>query len=181
VDEGKAMSHDQTDATARKWAGVAALSGTTADAIGNALAGRAALGLRYGQGFATTAAKIMTKVGPVVGLFAGFVMAALDMVKADAEMTRNNHGMARLYRYSATTGALLGLALYFSGALSFLAVPVIGLLVGLLIGITILIELKKNNSLQDWLERCAWGNLKIEKYKTADESSQQLKVALDAL
>lgn len=181
VDEGKAMSHDRTDATARKWAGVAALSGTTADAIGNALAGRAALGLRYGQGFVTTTAKVMTKVGPVVGLFAGLVTAALDMAKADAEMAKNNHGMARLYRYSAATGTLLGLALYFSGALSFLAVPVIGLLVGLLIGITIIIELQKNNPLQDWLERCAWGNLKNEHYKTAEESSRQLKIALDAL
>ncbi len=78
VDEGKAMSHDQTDATARKWAGVAALSGTTADAIGNALAGRAALGLRYGRAFVAVVADVMTKTGPVIGLIAGLMSVVLD-------------------------------------------------------------------------------------------------------
>ena len=180
VDEGKAMSHDQTDATARKWAGVAALSGTTADAIGNALAGRAALGLRYGQGIASSIAKKFVTWGPRLGIAAGLVMAALDYSKSSDEYKEGNFGMMWLYRGSAVVGFSLAVAVSFYGFLGAFAIPIIGLLVALMISIAVLIEIYKDTSLQDWLQRCAWGRLSSQRYKTADEANAELKIALDA-
>ena len=48
------------------------------------------------------------------------------------------------------------------------------------ISIAVLIEINKDTSLQDWLERCVWGRLSSQRYKTADEANAELKIALDA-
>ena len=59
------------------------------------------------------------------------------------------------------------------------AIPVIGLLVLLLIGIGILIEFIKDNPIQDWLERCPWGNLTDQRYRDIRVEQAELIKALN--
>jgi hypothetical protein len=58
------------------------------------------------------------------------------------------------------------------------ALPIIGILILLLIGISILIEYVKDNPVQDWLERCPWGVLTAQRYPDLTTEQAQLMNAL---
>ena len=177
ADEEKSLMNDKEDSIRRLHAGVAALVGTTSEAIGHALAGRA-LSLRFGQGFATNAATGLKWAGRTVGLAGGLFVAVLDVRKAGEARREGSKGLAVLYYSSAAVGAGLSVALFATQWLAALAVPIIGVLVLLIVGIGIWIEYVKDNPLQDWLERCPWGINEAERYADLATLQDQLNKAL---
>lgn len=177
-DAQNAMSNDANDAKHRAYAGIAALGGTTADVIGNVLVGRAKLGLRFGQGAAMRSGAFLTLAGKGAGLGVGLVFAGLHVVKAYEAFEEHKPGLTIAYGLSAFAGAGISVALLGTALLGAAAIPIIGILVLLLIGITVLIEYLKDNKIQDWLERTQWGVLKSQHYSSFQLEQQELKLAL---
>lgn len=99
---------------------------------------------------------------------------------------KNQHGLSALYLSSALVGASLSLVLLaatFPVGAAFLGamlVPLIAILVALLIGISLWIEFVKDNALQNWLERCVWGNLSQQRYPDYETEQRELLLALKA-
>jgi hypothetical protein len=178
ADEEKSLKNDKQDALGRLHVGIAALAGTTSEAISHALAGRA-LSLRFGQGLATDAATVLKWSGRTVGLVGGLFVAVLDVNKAVEARREGNKGLAILYYSSAAVGAGLSVALFATQWLAALAVPIIGVLVLLIVGIGIWIEYVKDNPVQDWLERCPWGVIEAERYPNLATLQDQLNKALN--
>ncbi len=158
------------EAKLRMVAGIGSLAGTTAETVGKALENYFAQ--RPGG---LSVANRLVMVGRGASVAAGVVMAMLDTVKAYQEFSEGGYTTAALYFISAGLGFAV---LYFAGASSTL--PGIGWIAAvLLIGAAVLIELLKDNKLQDWLERCLWGNLGAEKrYIHLETEMRELQVAL---
>lgn len=176
-DEERSLKHDKQDAGGRLNAGIAAIVGTTTEAISYALAGRAT-SLQFGQGLATMSATVLKWSGRAVGLVGGLYVAVLDVNKASEARRDGRKGLAVLYYSSAVVGASLSFALIATSWLTALAVPIIGVLVLLLVGIGIWIEYLKDNPVQDWLERCPWGIRASERYADLATLQDQLNKAL---
>jgi len=179
ADEEKSLANENVDAKRRLYAGVTAVSATTAEVLGNMLAGRAALGMRFGQGLTLTSSTLLKFSGKFAGVVAGLVVAGLDGMKAYTEAKEGASGLVvGAYIGSAVIGAGVTLSIAFAGALGAAAIPVIGILVLLLIAIGILIEYIKDNPVQDWLERCPWGKLTGQRYPDMTTEQAQLQQAL---
>jgi hypothetical protein len=178
-DEKNSLSQNKADASRRCYAAIASIAMTTSEVIGNALEGRVAIGMKFGQGLALRASGFLAKWGARGGVAAGLVMAYLDIDQAFAEYREGAAGLVVVsYFASAVVGGSLSLAIFWAGSLGAAAIPVIGILLLLAIGIGILIENIKDNSIQDWLERCPWGKLKAQRYPDFATQQAQLKMAL---
>jgi hypothetical protein len=176
ADQEKSLSNEKSDVTRRYYAGLATVAGTTMEIIGNILAQRTLLGLRFGQGIASTSAAVLKAVGKGAGFLAGLYSAGLDVVKAAEAATEKQAGLAWLYAGSALFTFGVTAAMLFTTSLA--ALPVIGILVVILIGINLLIEHNKDNPVQDWLERCPWGILTEQRYADLPTQQDQLLKAL---
>jgi hypothetical protein len=172
-DGSKTLSNERLDADWRGHAGLAALTSTTTEVLGTVLAKRAELSTPLAAGLMPTHAAYMTKLGRVGGIGAGIVMALLDFRKAHVETQEGASGVV-VGTYVAS--GVLGLALSFALAAS-AALPIVGLLVALVIGIGMLLEHLKDNPIQDWLERCPWGKLKEQRYADLITMEAQLSLA----
>lgn len=120
----------------------------------------------------------LTLAGKGAGLGVGLVLAGLDVVKAYEAFEEHKPGLTIAYGLSAFAGAGISVALLGTALLGAAAIPIIGILVLLLIGITVLIEYLKDNKIQDWLERTQWGVLKSRHYSSFQLEQQELKLAL---
>jgi hypothetical protein len=178
-DEEKSLSHDKTGASRRCYAAMASIAMTTSEVIGNALAGRVAIGMRFGQGLASRASGFLAKWGRRGGLVTGLVMAYFDIEQAVSEYREGATGLVVIsYFASALVGGSLSLAIFWAASIGAAAIPVIVILLLLAIGIGILIENIKDNPIQDWLERCPWGRLKAQRYLDFATQQAQLQIAL---
>jgi hypothetical protein len=174
ADEEKSLANDNFDAKSRLYAGITAFAATTSEVMGHALGGRVALGMRYGQGLASTSGRLLRLGGRWAGVLAGLVVAGLDARKAYVEAQENASGLViGAYVGSAVVGLALSAAVLLGAS-----IPIIGLLVLLLIGIGILIEYIKDNPVQDWLERCPWGILPAQRYSNMATEQAELAQAL---
>lgn len=179
ADAEKSLANERFDADVRKYAATGAIVGTTVEIIGSALAGIRVPSLRLGRGLASIGAEHIQKLGKGAGMAAGLLVAILDFRKAFVEYQDRGSGLLVVaYVGSAVIGGGLSLALFFAEALGAAAVPIIGLLVALLIAVAMLIEHIKDNPVQDWLERCPWGNLPEQRYPDYETESAQLAQAL---
>lgn len=179
ADEEKALANESVDAQYRLYAGMGAVAGTTAEILGNAMAGRIKLGMRFGQGLAEYSGSFLRIGGKAAGVGAALFVAYLDLKKAHSEYRENASGwLVGAYLGAAVVGVSLGLSIVFAASLGALAIPVIGVLVLLAIGIGILIEYIKDNPVQDWLERCPWGILPDQRYPDLTTEQAQLQQAL---
>jgi hypothetical protein len=179
ADQDKALINESEDARLRMYAGIVTLAATTSEIIGNLLAKRAALGLRIGQGIITTSGKALVVVGSAFGFLTGLVVAGFDLYKAYKESTEDADGLlVASYLGSAVTGAALSIVLVKMAFFGAIAIPLLGLLIILLVGIGIFIEFIKDNPVQDWLERCPWGVLKNQRYPDIATEQSQLTQAL---
>jgi len=179
ADEDKAMMNEKNDASLRMYAGITTLAATTSEAFGIALEKRAIQGLRFGQGISTSASKWMASAAGRAGVLTGLFVAGLDLYKAFTERREGADGWVVVtYALSAVVGVGLSVALAYAALLGAAAIPVIGILVVLLVGIGIVLEYIKDNPTQDWLERCPWGVLKEQRYPDMATEQAQLKQAL---
>lgn len=127
-EQDKALENEKFDATWRLYMGGSALASTTAETIGKAFSARAKQGPSRGQ--VSGAGTFLRVVGRVGGLIAGLGMAVLDLRKAAEVRKEHQQGLSYLYMGAAVSGAALTFAIYISAA-----IPVIGLLIALLVGI----------------------------------------------
>jgi len=172
-DEEKALSHDKADAANRRYAGIAAISATISDIIGNAIAGRASLGLRYGQGI-TSFAEALKILGKGLGVATGLFVVGLDLYAGYKEFKEGSNGLVILaYAASGVAGIGLTIALIVGAS-----IPIFALLIIVIIGIGILIAFVKDNPIQDWLERCSWGKLKDQRYPNLAVEQAQFEKAI---
>lgn len=178
VDQEKSLSNEKSDATRRYYAGLSTVAATTAEVIGNALASRALQGLPFGQGLASNSARVLKLVGKAGGFLVGLFSAGLDAVKAAEAASEKQAGLAWLYVGSAISSIGLSAAMLGASLLGAAAIPIIGILVIVLIGIGLLIEYNNDNPVQDWLERCPWGKLKEQRYPDMPTQQAQLLQAL---
>lgn len=170
-DDDKAMQHEARDAMWRLRAGVVALGGTLTELTGMAVQKVAVVVPKAarGLGFVANALKY---AGQTAGMLGALVVAWFDWQKGDEAASEGQHGLKWIYRGSAALGVGAALALLFGA-------PILGtVLVVLLITITLLIEMIKDNKLHDWLERCYWGNGPGERYGSAEVELAELRKAL---
>lgn len=176
ADDGKALAHTAVDARARLCAGIAALAATTGDILGNAWLGAAKL--KFGAGYES--ARLTKFLGAVkwLGVIGGLTVAGLDYYQAVQAFQEGQTGLAWLYLGSATLGIGLTITLAFPMIAGAAAIPIIGILFLLVVTIAIIIEYMKDNPIQDWLERCTWGILPLQRYKDETEEQAQFQLAI---
>lgn len=171
-DNDKAMSHEAKEASWRLQAGTLAFWGTVADVAGQGLAleKTAAYIPKFGRGFASFIANSAQWLGKRAGFIGAWIMAGWDFIKGIDSAIKGQFGMMALYFASSGLGFYIGYLavaglIPFAGWIAILA----------LIGITLLIELFKDNKVQEWLENGYWGR---KQYKTADDELKQLEMAV---
>lgn len=85
-----------------------------------------------------------------------------------------------MYGVSAIAGGITG-AIIIAAMLPALAIPFFGWILaicaGIMIGAAVLISYLKDNSLQDWVERCSFGRLIEQRYKSLKTEQQELMLA----
>ncbi|MFC3461205.1 T6SS effector BTH_I2691 family protein [Massilia haematophila] len=178
VDKEKSLANEKGDASGRVEAGMCAIAGSTSEVLGNFLKNRALLGMRFGQGLVASMGRYTAIIGRVTGLGGSLYMAFLDAEKYTEARNENQPGLAWLYGASAISGLALASVLFYPAILGAAAIPVIGLLILLCVGIGLLIENLKDNPIQDWLERCPWGMLSSQRYPDMATEQAQLLLAL---
>lgn len=168
-DESKAMSHEAQEATWKLRAGTSAFIGTVLDVAGKGME-KIAVTFKLGRGLEVLGS-LISWAGRLSGLFAAAVVAFWDANNAYASYRKGEWGMFALYSSSAILGITIGLMAMFG------VIPFIGwLAIIALIGITLVIELFKDNKLQSWLGSGFWGG---RQYKTPDEEMKELKLAIE--
>ncbi|HDS1131329.1 TPA: hypothetical protein QDZ99_002966 [Stenotrophomonas maltophilia] len=180
-DVDKSMIHEAKENKWRYSAGVSALIGTTSDVIGGWLESSVAVGTKLSRYIPKMMTKVMSFAGKAFGFAAGAVMAFWDLKHGLRELHEGNAGVGVLYLISAALG--VGAIVAFSSwayAIWGAAATGVGIfLVVVLIIIACLIELWKDDKLQDWLERCYFGKFEDgERYGSFEQQSEQLQIAL---
>ncbi|MDR5894413.1 hypothetical protein QC820_16610, partial [Halomonas mongoliensis] len=119
-----------------------------------------------------------------LGVVAAGLLAFWDLKNAAQESLSGNFGMAGLYFISF--GAGLSTALIFAGWLKFTLLGLSATGWGLIIifaaiGVSLLTDYIKNNTLQDWMERSYFGRLVDRRYGDHGVEMEQFELAMEAL
>jgi hypothetical protein len=175
-DEAKADRENKVEVSFRLGAGALTLASTTADILTNGFKG--ATLLKYGSSHVSSGIEMTLKVTKVLGVVASLIVACADLYQAFNAFQEGQRGMAALYVGAAVAGATLSLFLAFPAYFALATIPVIGWLFAAVIVIGILIEIFKDNALQDWLERTCWGILPDKRYRDEAEEQAAYKAAL---
>ena len=181
-DVDKSMAHEANENQWRFHTGLAGLAGTLAETTGKWSESAATGGSRYAIRIEQTIGRWLRIGGKALGIGAGVVMAIWDGYRGWQEIQEGN-GIGWLYIGSAAASFVA--AIMFTGwAASLIGVGLatgIGIvLVVLVIAIAVLIEVFKDNKVQDWLERCYFGSFeKAERYDEPELELKELKIALE--
>lgn len=179
------MSHQRVENSWRFRSGVTAIVGGVGNLIHDGVvAGGKAGSIRLAKAASTYWLKALGAVSRGIGFAAAGIVAVMDTRNAVREYGKGNVGITWLYGLSSATG--IGAALLFSGWITAtifgLSATGVGLiLVAIGIAIALLIEFFKTNELQDWLERCLFGDLGEQRYPNLEEEMEQFELALRAL
>jgi hypothetical protein len=170
-DETKAMTHETEEVKWKLCAAWMGLAGTIVETTSVAVGKMPALTLRAAHGItaarlAVWAAGGLKIVGRAAGALAGVIVAITDAQHAWEERQQKNWGMFTLYAASAGVGAVLA----FGVGLGLLTGGVAIVLFIVLVALAVLIELFKDNKIQDWLERTLWG-IEGDAYRTSNGGS----------
>jgi hypothetical protein len=171
-DDATAMAHEKVEAVWRLRAGVGAMAGTITEMLGVGVGKIAVLVPRMGLGWMKLGGDFLELCGRRMGLGGAVIMAAWDLQQAMANAGEGNGGVGLAYGSSS----ILGIAATAALLLGWTGVGVI--LVGLVMAVAVLIEYIKDNKIQDWLERCTWGN--SQHYPDADTEMRELRIATAA-
>lgn len=180
-DLDRSMAHEHNENRWRYGAGVAALAGTLAETTGRwseSAAGAANRSARFIERYVGRALRF---VGKALGIGAGVVMAVWDVYRGVSEVQEGNGWVGIGFVVSGAASALAVVAFTKVGALLFgVAASGVGIiLVVAVLVIAILIEVFKDNKLQDWLERCHFGKFAAkDRYDDPGVEIEQLNVAL---
>lgn len=178
ADEDSAMKHESEEVKWKLRAGWLGLAGTIAEASAIAISRIPALTLRAAQGLSgarwtlgsTTAFRV---AGRWLGAIGGLIVAITDLLHFKEEAQQYNWGMAGLYLASSVVGGVLAVGLL----AGFLSGGVAIILLIVLVGLALVIELFKDDKIQDWLERTLWG-IEGDSYGSSDVEMKQLGLAI---
>jgi hypothetical protein len=178
ADEDTAMQHESQEVRWKLRAAWMGLAGTITETTMVAVGKMPALTLKATQGMTAArwtlmGAKGLAVVGRVAGAAAGVIVAVLDGLHAKEEFQQGNWGLFSLYAASAATGGVLAIGI--AAGLITGGVAIVLLIV--LVALAVLIELFKDNKIQDWLERTLWG-ISIDKYDSMQTEQKQLEAAV---
>jgi hypothetical protein len=177
ADEDTAMQHETQEVRWKLRAAWMGLAGTITETTMVAVGKMPALTLRATQGmtaarWALMSAKGLAVAGRVAGA-AGVIVAFLDGLHAKEEFQQGNWGLFSLYAASATIGLVLAVGLLFGFVTGGVAI----ILLIIVVALAVLIELFKDNKIQDWLERTLWG-VSGDKYDSMETEQKQLEAAV---
>lgn len=179
-DVDKSMAHEANENQWRFHTALAGLAGTLAETTGKWSKSAATVGSRYAIRLEQTIGRWLRIGGKALGIVAGVVMAIWDGVRGWQEI-REGNGVGWLYIGSAA-GSLVATVMFTGWAATLLGIGVatgIGIiLVVLVIVIAVLIEVFKDNKVQDWLERCYFG-IEDDRYQDLELELKELKIALE--
>lgn len=171
----KAMAHEDTELGVRLWNTRAMMMGAVGELVGEATMYTRAGQISLFRGM--NMSSLFRVGGRVLGGAAGIVMAGVDGYKAWEEYRQGDRGIAVLYAVSSIGGLVFGIALLAGAAWLTGGVAIIFIVI--LIGISVLISLFTDNEIQEWLERCYWGELDADqRYQSLDEQHRQLNAVL---
>jgi len=180
-DLDKSMAHEANENTWRYRSTVAALAGTLAETTGKWTESAVTAGNRLARFMERHVSKVLRIGGKALGIGVGVVMAVWDFWRGTEEIHEGNVGVGWLYVGSAVAGVGAMVAFSALGSLLFGAAATgVGIvLVVLVIVIAVLIEVFKDNKVQDWLERCYFGKFdKSDRYQDGDLEARELKIAV---
>lgn len=182
-DVDKSMAHEANENQWRYHTALAGLAGTLADTSGKWSESAATTGSRWAVRIERTLGRWLRMGGKALGIGAGVVMAVWDFYRGWNEFQEGNawigvgmvaSGIFSIFAMAAFSGwaaSLLGAAL---------ATGIGIVLVVLVIAIAVLIEVFKDNKLQDWLERCYFGTFEAgQRYADPELELKELKIALE--
>lgn len=175
------MAHETGEHAWRYGGGVAALAGTLAETVGKWSESASTAGSRLALRLEATLGTFLRAGGKALGIGAGVVMAVWDFRRGTEEVSEGNILVGLLYGGSAVASLFAAFAFSAWGAAIFGAAATgIGIiLVIAVIVIAILIEVFKDDKIQDWLERCHFGKFKPgERYRDIDVEMKELQIAL---
>ncbi|RKG33231.1 T6SS effector BTH_I2691 family protein [Acinetobacter tianfuensis] len=160
------MAHDAQNNSFRAYAGAMAAIASFAQ-FGDALKKQA--------GFMKTSLNLTARL---LGGAASFAVGIMDLLDSANSRAEGNRTLMNMQFLNGVLGIGLGVALL-RGLTIF---GVYGLIIaGVMIGLSIMIAKYKDNALQDWVERSAFGTLKNDRYKTLDQLKSQFDISLKAI
>ncbi|MFQ3790051.1 hypothetical protein [Halomonas sp. A29] len=123
-------------------------------------------------------------VGKVLGIATGVAMAIWGGIRGWQEIQEGNGGAGALFLTSGIFTSLAVVAFTKLGTMLFGAAATgVGIvLIVLVIVIAVLIEIFKDNKIQDWLERCHFGKFEAgERYRDPELELRELELALNEM
>lgn len=180
-DVDQSMAHEANENIWRYRAGVVALTGTLAETTGRWSESAASTGSRYAVRLERTIGAWMRAGGKALGIGAGVVTAVWDGWRGWREVQEGSAWVAVLFFGSAvaTLGAMVAFTAIGTWLFGAAATGVGIVLVVLVIVIAVLIEVFKDNKVQDWLERCYFGSFAPgERYRDAELEMSELEIAV---
>lgn len=178
-DVDQSMAHESNENSWRYRAGIAALAGTLAETTGKWSESAAAAGSRLARVIEQYVGKALRLIGKGIGIGAGVVMVVWDTSRGVQEIEEGN-AVGWLYFGSAVTSFGAVVAFSTLGPLLFGAAATgVGIvLVVLVIVIAVLIEVFKDNKMQDWLKRCYFGAFAPDdRYQDSELEMRELRIA----
>lgn len=177
-DLDSSMAHEKNENQWRFLAGCAALADTFADTVGKWSVSAAEAGSRAGAFVKKYLSRMFKFAAKGFGAAAGLIMSFFDYQRGYQELENGNYTVAWLYAASASSSIVATIAFTKFGTSIFGAGATgIGvILVVMAIIIAVLIEIFKDNKIQDWLERCYFGL--FDKYPDLNIEMQELDIAL---
>ena len=170
VDKATQKKEGVAEAQWRMGAGVAALVGSAADALGTALEKMPEHRLKYGSQTLRKASRWLQLSGKTLGVAGAVIVAVFDTGKGWDAKQKGQYGLAAAY----FTSAILGVGGTVLMLMTFGSATLIGfILVLLAIGLSFLIDYIRDNPIQEWLEA---GYFKNKTFKTAEEELNKLKM-----
>lgn len=175
-DKEKAMSHETVETKYRLDAGMVAFWGTLADLTGQGMEKIVSVVPKLAPQLRFVSA-LLKFGGRGAGIVGAGIVAWWDGRAGMKAREEKNYGMAALYFTSAGLGLGAATLLLLTGMFAW-AGPLALVLIALLIGVAVLIEMFKDNKVQEWLKRCWWGNGPDAKYRDVETEMAELKQAL---
>ncbi|MDR5894400.1 T6SS effector BTH_I2691 family protein, partial [Halomonas mongoliensis] len=182
-DLANSLEHEKNENRWRYHAGIAGLVGLLSETVGRWSESASQAGSRLGRFIERYLGRFLRFVGRGLGIGVGGVMAIWDGVRGWKELKEGN---AVGWLYFASMGSMLIATLAFTklGAMIFGAASTgVGIiLVVLVIVIAVLIEVFKDNKVQDWMERCYFGKFEEdERYQNPELEVHELELALNEM
>ncbi|MCE8020206.1 hypothetical protein HOP51_08800, partial [Halomonas sp. MCCC 1A11036] len=180
-DLANSLAHEKNENRWRYHTGLAGLVGVLSETVGRWSERAAQTGSRIAKALERYVGVALRIVGKTLGIATGVAMAAWDGIRGRQELQEGN---AVGWLYFSSMGATVVAMVAFTklGAWIFGAATTgVGIvMIVLVIVIAVLIEIFKDNKVQDWLERCYFGKFETsERYLDPDLELRELELVLN--